>query len=215
MYISSQLYSSEFYLFFLLPLILLWIGATDWYQAAQPDTDILFYFFSHFHCEPLSQSLNGQLLYQKGDWQQRVVPKGRQLAGQHLGIQGREVATAGLPFKQDAGLLLLQALQGVSVCDIPSLWSRRITTVGHISFFSVEADLVWKGWFQKQSGRNGTMHATTETVSGVTTLSWKRYFVIGFFLLRLIIRDRGWTFSWGTWLSAVPEPRICTGGAVK
>ena len=45
MYISSQFYSSEFYLFFLLPLILLWVGATDWYQAARPDTDILSFFF--------------------------------------------------------------------------------------------------------------------------------------------------------------------------
>lgn len=214
MYISSQLYSSEFYLFFLLPLILLWIGATDWYQAAQPDTDILF-FFSFPLWTFITVFEWTTALPKRRLTTERVVPKGRQLAGQHLGIQGREVATAGLPFKQDAGLLLLQALQGVSVCDIPSLWSRRITTVGHISFFSVEADLVWKGWFQKQSGRNGTMHATTETVSGVTRLSWKRYFVIGFFLLRLIIRDRGWTFSWGTWLSAVPEPRICTGGAVK
>lgn len=58
-----------------IPLNFVYFFSFPWFfSGLEPQTDtklhgqtLIFYFFSHFHREPLSQCLSGQLLYQKGD----------------------------------------------------------------------------------------------------------------------------------------------------
>ena len=131
-------------------------------KLQSPETDILLIFFSHFHCEPLSQCLNGQLFLPKRKWTTvRDVPKSYQLAGQHLATQGRDVPTAGSLFKQNGEQLLLQPLREVSVREIPSRWLKRITP-GTFYFSQLRlAYSVWKVWFQKQGGKDDTVYLIT------------------------------------------------------
>lgn len=64
-----EFYSCGFY-FFLLWWFFSGLGPETDGKLHSSVSDSLLTFFSHFHLEPLSQCLNGQLFYQKGNWQQ-------------------------------------------------------------------------------------------------------------------------------------------------